>query len=189
MPRVATLKAGTSRRIMPLSKMIAASAPRSSASRNSTIEWPPVSSSPSQQKRTFTGKLAGARKLACRDEQHVELALVVDRAAAVQIVATDLGLERVALPQLERVRRLHVEVPVADDRRRALGAVRGAQLADRERLSVPVDHLARAARLADEVTHPARGSLHIRGVRVVRTDRRNAQELRELVEPLHARRG
>ena len=58
-PRVARLNAGTSRRIMPLSKMIAASAPRSSASRNSTIEWPPVSSSPSQQKRTLTGSSPG----------------------------------------------------------------------------------------------------------------------------------
>ena len=104
-------------------------------------------------------QLARARELARRGEQHVELALVVDGAAAVQVVAADLRLERVALPQLERVGRLDVEVAVADHRRRALGAVRGAQLADRERLPVPVDHLALAAGLADEVAHPL-GAAH-----------------------------
>ena len=52
---MAMLNAGMSRAIMPLSKITPASAPRSSASRKSTIEWPPVSSSPSQQKRTLTG--------------------------------------------------------------------------------------------------------------------------------------
>ena len=55
MPRVAMSNAGRSRAIMPLSKITAASAPRSSAARNSTIECPPVSSSPSQAKRTLTG--------------------------------------------------------------------------------------------------------------------------------------
>ena len=63
-------------------------------------------------------QLAGLRELARGGEQHVELALVVDRAAAVEVVAADLGLERVRLPELERVGRLHVEVPVAEDRRR-----------------------------------------------------------------------
>ena len=58
--------------------MIAASAPRSSAARKSTIEWPPVSSSPSQQNRTFTGSSPAAAELARRREQHVELSLVVD---------------------------------------------------------------------------------------------------------------
>ena len=184
MPRVATLNAGTSRRIMPLSKMIAASAPRSSASRNSTIECPPVSSSPSQQKRTFTGSSPARASSRAADEQHVELALVVDGAAAVQIVAADLRLERVALPQLERVGRLHVEVPVADHRRRALRSARRAQLADRERLAVPVDHLALAARLADQRAHPLRRPLDVGGVRGVRADRGDAEELRELVEPV-----
>ncbi len=148
------LNAGTSRRIMPLSKMIAASAPRSSASRKSTIEWPPVSSSPSQQNRTLTGQLACARELARGVEQHVELALVVDRAASVEVVVADLGLERIRVPELERVGRLHVEVPVAEDRRRRVGVRRGAELADRERLAVPVDELALAAGVADEGCRP-----------------------------------
>ena len=43
--------------------MIAASAPRASACRNSTIEWPPVSSSPSQANRTLTGSAPAAASL------------------------------------------------------------------------------------------------------------------------------
>ena len=59
-PRAERLKQGTPRASMLLSKITHASAPRSSASRNSTIEWPPVSSSPSQAKRTFTGSRPAA---------------------------------------------------------------------------------------------------------------------------------
>ena len=61
MPRTAMLKIGTPRRRKPLSKMTATSAPRSSWSTNSTIEWPPVSSSPSQAKRTLIGSFPSAR--------------------------------------------------------------------------------------------------------------------------------
>ena len=59
-PRVAMLNAGSPRRIMLESKTTAASAPRSSAARKSTIECPPVSSSPSQQTRTLTGSSPAA---------------------------------------------------------------------------------------------------------------------------------
>ena len=40
-------------------------------------------------------QLAGPRELARAGEQHVQLALVVDRAAPVEVAVADLGLERV----------------------------------------------------------------------------------------------
>src|SRR6185503_12893678 len=118
-----------------------------------------------------------------RGEQHVQLALVVDRAARVQVLVPDLRLERVRLPELERVRRLHVEVAVAEDGRRALRARRRADLADRERLAVPVDDLAFTARGADEVPHPLAGTHDVRRMLRVGADRGDAEELGELVEP------
>ena len=54
------LNAGIPRPIIELSKITAASAPRSSSARKSTIEWPPISSSPSQAKRTLTGSSPAA---------------------------------------------------------------------------------------------------------------------------------
>ncbi len=59
-------------------------------------------------------QLTRSGELACRGEQHVELAFVVDRSAAVEIAVSDLRLERRRLPELERIGRLHVEVPVAE---------------------------------------------------------------------------
>src|SRR5581483_9627435 len=51
-------------------------------------------------------QLAGERELARRGELHVEEALVVDGAAAVEVLTADLRLERRRLPELQRVRRL-----------------------------------------------------------------------------------
>ena len=130
-------------------------------------------------------QLAGLRELARGGEQHVQLALVVDGAAAVEVAVADLGLERRRVPQLERVGRLHVEVAVAEDGRRAVGVRRRADLADRERLPVPVDDLALAARGADEVAHPLARANDVGLVRGVGADRRDAEKLRQLVEPLH----
>ena len=77
-------------------------------------------------------QLARPCELAGGREQQVELALVVDRAAAVEVAVAELRLERIALPELERRRRLHVEVAVAEDGRRR-PASGGGDLADRER--------------------------------------------------------
>ena len=175
MPRVATLNAGTSRRIMPLSKMIA-------ASRAALVGLEELDDRVAAglllavaAEADVDRQLAGPRELARGGEQHVELALVVDRAAPVEVAVADLGLERIALPELERVGRLHVEVAVAEDGRRARRRRRGADLADRERLAVPVDELALAAGVADERRRPtrprarrrprARGSALIEGMR------------------------
>ena len=64
MPRVAMLNAGSPLRIIPLSKITAAPAPRSSDSRYSTTECPPVSSSPSQTKPHVDRQLSGPGELA-----------------------------------------------------------------------------------------------------------------------------
>ena len=92
-----------------------------------------------------------------RLQQQVELALVVGDAAPVEPLVADRRLERLALPELERVGRLHVEVPVAEDGRRLVGPGRGADLADRERLPLPVDDLGCAAGGADVLAQPFPG--------------------------------
>ena len=129
------------------------------------------------------GQLAGSRELARRREQHVELSLVVDRPAAEQVLPTDLRLERLALPQLERRGRLNVEMAVAEHRRRLRAAGRGGDLSDRERLPLPVDDLRRPTCSSDEVGNPAGSAGRIGIVRRVGAHRGDAQELGELVEP------
>ena len=78
-------------------------------------------------------QLAGLRELLGRLEQAVELALVVGDAARDEPLAGDGQLERRRVPQLERRRRLHVEVAVDEHGRRVGGLARRADLADHER--------------------------------------------------------
>ena len=102
------------------------------------------------------GKLAGrGQQLRCLQE-HVQLALVVGHAAGVEPAVALDELERIRVPELERVGRLHVEVPVAEDRGRRLGVLRGADLADDEWALTPGDHLGAAAGSRHEVGDPAR---------------------------------
>ena len=91
-----------------------------------------------------------------RLQQQVELALVVGDAACVEPLVPDRRLERRALPQLERRRRLDVEVAVDEHCRRGVGVGRRAQLADRERPLAVVDELALAAGAAHEIAQPRR---------------------------------
>ena len=133
-------------------------------------------------------ELSGARELLRRLEQHVQLALVVDDAARDEVLAVHGRIERAAVPEVERRRRLDVEVAVAEHRGRA--AVRGrTDLADGERLSLPVDQLGVAARAADAFADPFARALHVIRVRRVGAHARDAQELGKLVEPglLHGR--
>ena len=129
-------------------------------------------------------KLTGPGELACGRQQQVQLALVVGDPTAIQVLAPDLGLERRRLPQLERIGRLHVEVAVAEDSRRAVGVARRAHLAHGERLPVPVDQIALPARVADQPAHPLAGLLDLAGARRIGADRLDPQKLGELVEPL-----
>src|SRR4029079_1144249 len=48
-------------------------------------------------------------------EEHPELTLVVGDSARIEPLVADGGLERIGLPELERGRRLDVEVAVAED--------------------------------------------------------------------------
>jgi len=119
------------------------------------------------RKLACPGELAGGR------EQQVELAFVVDRAPAVEILTSHRGLKRRGVPELERVGRLHVEVAVAEHRRRVAPA-RRRQLPNHERLAAPVHDPAVASRAAHEVAYPARRLLHIVRARRVGADRRDA---------------
>jgi hypothetical protein len=133
-------------------------------------------------------ELAGLSELARGAEQHVQLPLVVGDAAAVEVLAADLRLERRRFPQVERIGRLHVEVAVAQHGRRALGVARRADLADRERRSVPVDQTALTAGAANQITHPLAGLRHVRRTRRVGADRLDPHELGKLVKPGRHRR-
>ena len=92
-----------------------------------------------------------------------------------------------ALPELERIGWLDVEVAVAEDGRRPV-APRCRDLADRERLTVPVDELRVAACAAYEAADPLARSSDVGGTRRIGADRRDAQEHGQLVEPLRAHR-
>src|SRR5438105_6177160 len=116
-------------------------------------------------------------------QEQVQLALVVGDPARVRPTVPDRELERIALPELDRRWRLHVEVAVREHGRRARGTARRAQLADRQ---VPVAdrrQLAGSTGGADEVAHPLAGAANVFIVRRVGADARNAEELRELVAP------
>ena len=57
-----------------------------------------------------------------RLEVQEDLPLVVDRAAGEKLPVPHRRLERRRLPLLQRIHRLHVVVPVDEERRRAFGA-------------------------------------------------------------------
>ena len=67
-------------------------------------------------------KGAFGRELPGGVQEHPELPLVVGHAARVQPFVADRRLEGIRLPEIERRRRLHVEMAVAEDRRGALGS-------------------------------------------------------------------
>jgi hypothetical protein len=116
-------------------------------------------------------------------QQRIELALVVGDAARVEPLAADRGLERRALPELERRRRLDVEVPVDENRRRPVGAAGGPQLADDERTFAVGNEVGLTARGENEVAYPLAREDDVARVGGLGADARDAQELGELVQP------
>src|SRR5262249_60670799 len=62
------------------------------------------------------GQLAGRRQLRGRLGEHVELALVVDDAPAEEPAVALGERERIRVPELERIRRLDVDVAVDEHR-------------------------------------------------------------------------
>ena len=134
------------------------------------------------RQRAVGGKKRG------RFEEDVELALVVGDAARIEPAVPHRRLERRALPGLERRRGLDVEVAVGDDRRRLVGALGRADLADHERLI--------SGRLSNSASPPAPrmkslhpfGSAHdVVAMLGIGTDTRDAEELGELLHPLCGR--
>src|SRR5215213_6863063 len=93
-------------------------------------------------------------------------------------------LEGIRLPELERRRRLHVEVAVAEDRRRIRGVGGGADLADHHRPLPVWNELRLTAAPPHLVRDPIRSLDDVAGVRRVCADGRYPQEVGELVQPL-----
>ena len=159
---MASPNSGCSGRVMPPSKMMHASAPRSSASRKSTTEWPPISSSPSDDDADVHGQRVLLAKQLGRLQEREELALVVGDPACVVPAVALVELERRRLPELERRGRLDVEVPVDHHRRRIAAAVRiRGDVADDELALSEPDELRLAAAALDEVAHPFRRAAHV----------------------------
>ena len=120
--------------------------------------------------------------------QHVQLSLVVGDAAAVDPLAALLEREGIGLPELERIGRLDVHVPVDKYRRdltRGLtpGPVRSGQVAEDQRVRLGLDDLGRAAGRAHERGQPLRRVVDVPGAGGVGADAGDAQQLGELVEP------
>ncbi len=169
---------------MCASKITQASAPRSSSAIQSTIVWPPISSSPSQRDADVDGQVALGGEQRRRLQEQVELALVVGDPARVQPLVADRRLERAGSP----IRRAARAAGRRSARRRARSEPTSAS---REARSSPiasgrpstVDELALAAGRADEVADPLAGAPDVGLVRGVGADARNTEELRELLEP------
>ena len=129
-PRVPVQTAGTPRRSIAESKMMHASAPRSSLLEELDDRLPAdlllaVAGDP--QMLTGSAPVRGEQRRAL--QQRPELALVVRDAARVEPLVANRRLERLAVPELERRRRLHVEVAVDEDRaaRRRRPTTRGSR--------------------------------------------------------------
>ena len=110
-------------------------------------------------------ELARSSELARRLDEHEELRLVVRDPARVEPAVALDELERRRVPELERVRRLDVEVRVAEDGRRRVCVARCAHLADDERASaVPRHDVGLASGGPDELGDPLRRGDDVAGV-------------------------
>src|SRR5436190_11374025 len=114
-------------------------------------------------------------------QQDVQLALVVDDPARVEPAGALLQRERVGLPQIERIGRLDVDMPVDEHRRGR--PVRRRQVADDQRLRVGRDDLGRPAGAPHELGEPVGGSAHVSRPLRIRADAGNTNQLGKLVEP------
>ncbi len=133
-------------------------------------------------------QLAGGCELPDGLDEHEEVPLVVGDAARVEPAVSLRQLERRGLPELERVRRLDVEVRVAEDRRSSLGALRRGELADDERPRAPGYELGRPTAVSDARGDPLRGSGDVCGVRRIGAHGGDGDQLGERVAELVGRR-
>jgi hypothetical protein len=109
----------------------------------------------------------------------VDLALVVHDAAAPHATVADGGLERRALPLVEGIDRLHVVVPVDEERRLARRVV---ELCEHRGVPLRRPHLDALGTERAEILHQVLGVLHeVRFVRGIARDRRDLHLLLELL--------
>jgi hypothetical protein len=101
----------------------------------------------------------------CGLEQEVGVALVVHRAAAVEVAVAELGLERGGGPELEGGRGLDVEVAVEEDGRCIRVAGGRADLTDGERMGLRLDERGLSPGSAHELADPFAGLAHVAGMR------------------------
>ena len=133
--------------------------------------------------RAFRGEQRSGLQL------QIELALVVGHAPGIDPPVANGRLERRALPEVERRLRLHVEVPVGDDRRRPIGVLRRPNLSDHERVFLGLHDFRLATCRADEVAHPLGSAHDLARPRGIGADARDAEELEELLHPFLRRLG
>ena len=129
----------------------------------------------------LTGSLPGLLQVRLDGlEVHEDLALVVGRAARVDLAVADGGLKRRRLPELDGIDRLDVVVAVEEDRRRAFGAEPVA-IDDgvAGRFEEPDIGQADAAHL---VGRPFGAAAHIAGMLRQRADARNREVSLQLLD-------
>ena len=130
------------------------------------------------------GQLPGGGEAGGRLDEEEQVAFVVGDTAREEVPVPLRELERGGLPELERVRRLDVEVRVAKDGRRLVSMLRRPELPDDERVPVGLDELGLATARHDPVPHPRAGGAHVLGVRRIRAHGRDRDQLRERAEEL-----
>ncbi len=109
------------------------------------------------------------------------LPLVVARAAGVQVAAANLRIERRGIPQLQRVRRLHIVVAVDEKMRpAAVTLARGGQRDDR--VAVSLVHPSLQPDRFTVVGQPAGAGGHVFFVHTLCRDTRKTQVLDQLVD-------
>jgi hypothetical protein len=114
-----------------------------------------------------------------------QLALVVGRAACTQHVALDGRIERIELPQLQRVYGLHVVVPV-DEHDRRIGVVAAPLGVDRGHPGGRPDLDGREAGAAGGVGEPVGAAQHVGVVLGLGADAGDPQPLVEVGEQVLA---
>ena len=107
----------------------------------------------------------------------VELALVVCDATAVEPAVPLHEGKGIGLPQVERRRRLDVEVVVTEDSRRRICVLRGPHLTDHERLACGLDERRLASGGHDHVPHPLGRPAHVVRVLRIRADAGDRDQL------------
>ena len=135
------------------------------------------------QEADVDGERAMGEHSADRLEIHDEMALVVDDAAAVEPLAADFGAERRALPQGEVAGRLHVEMPVDEQRRGRFGADLSRQVGEQHLLAGRADDAGGGSERGKARLQPCQRRLHVGGMRRVDADARYRHQLLQLRQP------